>query len=75
MSIHAERGDKIAVEVKDWGTYMSVTVTFGRNSIAMYPKEHEGSLGAVGVPPMLWPSRRSAARPGPCGAKASSVSI
>jgi hypothetical protein len=42
MSIHAERGDKIAVEVKDWGTYMSVTVTFGRNSIAMYPKEHEG---------------------------------
>jgi hypothetical protein len=39
MNIHADRGDKISVEVKDWGTYMSVTVTFGGNSITMYPKE------------------------------------
>lgn len=42
MNIHAERGDKIAVEVKDWGTYMSVTIAFGRNTISLFPKEHEG---------------------------------
>ena len=40
-NIHAERGDKISVEVKDWDTYISVTVTFGRNSFTMYPKESE----------------------------------
>lgn len=42
MNIHAERGDKISVEVKDWETYISVTIAFGRNSIMLYPKEHEG---------------------------------
>lgn len=41
MNIHAERGDKISVEVKDWETYISVTIAFGRNSITMYPKESE----------------------------------
>lgn len=39
VNIHAERGDKISVEVKDWDTYMSVTVKFGSNSVTMYPKE------------------------------------
>lgn len=41
MSIHAEHGDKISVEVKDWGSYVSVTVKFGSNSFTMYPKESE----------------------------------
>jgi hypothetical protein len=39
MNIHAETGDKISVEIKDWETYISVTVAFGRNSFTMYPKE------------------------------------
>jgi hypothetical protein len=39
MSIHAERGDKISLEVKDWGSYVSVTVKFGSNSFTMFPKE------------------------------------
>jgi hypothetical protein len=39
MNIHADRGDKISVEVNDWGSYISVTVKFGGNSITMYPKE------------------------------------
>jgi hypothetical protein len=41
MNIHAERGDKISVEVKDWGAYLSVTINFGRNSVTMFPKESE----------------------------------
>jgi hypothetical protein len=39
MNIHADRGDKIEVEVKDWGSYLAVTIKFGSNSITMYPKE------------------------------------
>ena len=38
-SIHAENGDKLSVEIKDWETYNSVTISFGRNSVTMYPKD------------------------------------
>lgn len=41
LSIHAERGDKISVEVKDWDSYVAVTVKFGRNSFTMFPQESE----------------------------------
>lgn len=38
-NIHAKDGDKISVEIKDWETYISVTVNFGNNSFTMYPKD------------------------------------
>ena len=43
-SIHAENGDKLSIEIKDWETYISVTISFGRNSVTMYPKDGDKSV-------------------------------
>ena len=40
VSMHGKKGDKISVEVNDWGTYISVEVSFGGSSVTMYPKEN-----------------------------------
>jgi hypothetical protein len=45
-NIHANDGDKLSVEIKDWGTYISVTVNFGGHSITMYPKDHTVAIAA-----------------------------
>ena len=44
MNIHANDGDKLSVEIKDWGTYISVTFNYGRNSVTMYPKDGDKSV-------------------------------
>lgn len=64
-SIHAESGDKLSVEIKDWETYISVTISFGRNSVTMYPKDGDKSvavqvhevLKALSNPEMSFPSK------------------
>jgi hypothetical protein len=40
IHIHGKKGDKISAEVNDWGTYISVEVSFGGSSVTMYPKEN-----------------------------------
>jgi len=65
MNIHANDGDKLSVEIKDWGTYISVTFNYGRNSVTMYPKDGDTSvavqvhevLKALSNPEMSFPGK------------------
>jgi hypothetical protein len=42
ISIHGDPGASLAVQVRNWGTYISVQISFGRDTIILYPNAEEG---------------------------------
>lgn len=42
ISIHGDPGASLAVQIRNWGSYISVDISFGRNTITLYPNAKEG---------------------------------
>ena len=53
ISLHANRGDRIQLKIRDWTNYISVSITFGDHTVDFYPVASAGESTAEQVRELL----------------------
>jgi hypothetical protein len=53
ISLHANRGDRIQLKIRDWNNYISVSITFGDHAVDFYPVPSAGESTAEQVRELL----------------------